>query len=143
MGREKKICSCSQNYSSRDKLRRRNDKRPNIVGRESREGSERHSQNRSHSSSDQDDINTRLDRPEFLLEAFLRKTARVQDEKRIQSAVRSDCIPEFEPGKSNLSARRWLEKIDQLIVINENATIYHMQNRLTGLAKEWYSNLSD
>ncbi|KAJ8974452.1 hypothetical protein NQ317_014768 [Molorchus minor] len=56
----------------------------------------------------------------------------------------SECIPEFYPGNPNMAASKWIEKIEQLKVLNnwdEPAVIFHMQNRLTGLAKKWYDNL--
>jgi hypothetical protein len=60
-------------------------------------------------------------------------------------AVQSDCIPEFLPGKPNQSSVKWVDKIDQLARVNkwdENTTIQLMQNRLTGLARRWYDNLT-
>ncbi|KAJ3634751.1 hypothetical protein MTP99_007696 [Tenebrio molitor] len=60
-------------------------------------------------------------------------------------AVKSDCIPEFLPGKPNQSSVKWVDKIDQLARVNkwdENTTIQLMQNRLTGLARTWYDNLT-
>lgn len=41
---------------------------------------------------------------------------------------------------------RWLDKIDQLAIINKwdnKTTIYHMQSRLTGFAKIWYNSLDN
>lgn len=49
------------------------------------------------------------------------------------------------PGNANLSSSKWLDKIAQLGKINQwdnNTKIYHMQNRLKGLAKTWYNNLN-
>ncbi|CAH1369930.1 unnamed protein product [Tenebrio molitor] len=60
-------------------------------------------------------------------------------------AVKSDCIPEFLPGKPNQSSVKWVDKIDQLARVNkwdENTTIQLMQNRLTGLARTWYDHLT-
>jgi hypothetical protein len=59
--------------------------------------------------------------------------------------VKSDCIPEFFPGKPNQSSARWVDKIYQLARVNkwdENITIQLMQNRLIGLARSWYDNLT-
>jgi hypothetical protein len=60
-------------------------------------------------------------------------------------AVKSDCIPEFFPGKPNQSSAKWVDNIDQLARVNrwdENITIQLMQNRLMGLARSWYDNLT-
>ncbi|CAH2016886.1 unnamed protein product, partial [Acanthoscelides obtectus] len=59
--------------------------------------------------------------------------------------LRSDCIPEFCPENENLSAAKWLEKIDQLKNINrwdDVTTIYHMQSRLGGMGRTWYHSLN-
>jgi hypothetical protein len=59
--------------------------------------------------------------------------------------VNSDCIPEFIPGQTNQSPAKWVDKIDQLARINrwdENTTIQLMKNRLAGLARTWYNNLT-
>lgn len=59
--------------------------------------------------------------------------------------IKPECIPEFRPGNPNLSCSKWLDKIEQLKEINrwdERATIFHMQNRLAGLARKWYDNLA-
>ncbi|KAJ8913124.1 hypothetical protein NQ315_006042 [Exocentrus adspersus] len=61
-----------------------------------------------------------------------------------KSYIKPDCIPEFSPGNPNLSCAKWIEKIEQLAKINgwsERATAFHMQSRLTGLARKWYDNL--
>lgn len=64
---------------------------------------------------------------------------------RLNYAATSDCIPEFEPGNPNLTSVRWLQKVEQIAEINgwdEKAKIYHMQNRLKGLARKWYNGLT-
>ncbi|KAJ8980491.1 hypothetical protein NQ317_000606 [Molorchus minor] len=66
-------------------------------------------------------------------------------ENRFRLTLRSDCIPEFCPENENLTAVKWLEKVDQLKGINgwdDITTIYHMQSRLTVMAKTWYHSLS-
>uniref|UniRef100_A0A1Y1KXS1 Uncharacterized protein n=1 Tax=Photinus pyralis TaxID=7054 RepID=A0A1Y1KXS1_PHOPY len=58
----------------------------------------------------------------------------------VRMAVKGDCIPEFMPGKPNQSVAKWVNKIDQLSLVNrwdENTTIQLMQNRLSGLARKW------
>ena len=60
------------------------------------------------------------------------------------STVRGDCIPEFTPENENITATKWVEKIDQIKAINnwdDVAAIYNMQARLTGMAKTWYHSL--
>ncbi|KAJ8935218.1 hypothetical protein NQ318_012534 [Aromia moschata] len=60
--------------------------------------------------------------------------------------IKSDCIPEFSPDIPSLTSKVWVDKIDQLAKINgwnEQTIIYHMQSRLSGLAKSWYNSLSD
>lgn len=45
----------------------------------------------------------------------------------------------------NLTAEKWMFKIEQLAVLNEwdkKKMIVYMQNRFTGLAKHWFNNLS-
>ncbi|XP_074025626.1 uncharacterized protein [Leptinotarsa decemlineata] len=59
--------------------------------------------------------------------------------------VKPECIPEFKPGNPNLSCTKWIEKIEQLGRVNcwnEHTKIFHMQSRLSGLARKWYDNLS-
>ncbi|KAJ8953297.1 hypothetical protein NQ314_007376 [Rhamnusium bicolor] len=58
--------------------------------------------------------------------------------------IKPECIPEFCPGNPNLSSSKWIEKIEQLASVNhwdEPTMIFHMQSRLTGLARKWYDNL--
>ncbi|KAJ8916987.1 hypothetical protein NQ315_012902 [Exocentrus adspersus] len=58
--------------------------------------------------------------------------------------VKPECIPEFKPGNPNLSCAKWISKIEQLGRIHhweETTKIYHMQTRLSGLARNWYANL--
>jgi hypothetical protein len=64
----------------------------------------------------------------------------------VKMSMSSDCIPEFAPGRPNQSTAKWVNKIDQLARINhwdENTIVQLMQNRLTGLARTWYDNLTD
>nr|CAH7758796.1 unnamed protein product [Callosobruchus chinensis] len=68
------------------------------------------------------------------------------DKHYTKLTVNPNCIPEFNPSNENESCARWLDKIDQLAHINQwddKVVIYHMQNRLAGLAKTWYNNLDD
>lgn len=82
------------------------------------------------------------------LEAMVKKLSRRSDdvEKSTRVTIRSDCIPEFYPDNPNLTAIKWLEKIDQLREVNgwdDISTIYHMQSRLSGMAKSWYHSLTN
>lgn len=88
-----------------------------------------------------------------------RKFARLQDlvgyllhrrqaaslKSRQSTRIKPKCIPAFEPGNPNLTSRKWICTIKQLVRINSNldeeAKILHMQNRYDGLAKRWYENL--
>ena len=45
-----------------------------------------------------------------------------------------------------MTSSQWVDKVDQLRQINgwnEQTTIYHMQARLSSLAKTWYYNLKE
>lgn len=82
------------------------------------------------------------------LEALVEKLSRRSDdvEKSTRVTIRSDCIPEFHPDNPDLTATKWLAKIDQLREVygwNDISTIYHMQSRLTGMAKSWYHSLTN
>lgn len=44
-----------------------------------------------------------------------------------------------------MTSTKWLDKIEQLAAINgwdDQVKIYHMQNKLTGLARNWFNNLT-
>jgi hypothetical protein len=59
--------------------------------------------------------------------------------------ISSDCIPEFAPGRPDQSAAKWVDKLDQLAQVNQwddNTIVQLMQQRLTGLARAWYDNLT-
>lgn len=108
----------------------------------------RSSGSRSSKSPDKSDSLGKAHEKILKLEALVEKLARKSDdgEKSSRVSVRSDCIPEFSPDKPNLTASKWLEKVDQLKEINgwdDVATIYHMQSRLVGNAKTWYHSLTD
>jgi hypothetical protein len=63
----------------------------------------------------------------------------------IRVSINSDRIPEFIPGQTNQSPAKWVDKIDQLAHINrwdKKTTIRLMRNRLAGLARTWYNNLT-
>lgn len=88
----------------------------------------------------------RLNRLERLVEQLLTRDSVSSDRNNgvVRFTVKSDCIPEFTPGNPNLTAAKWLDKIEQLATINgwdDRTMIYHMQNRLSGLARTWYNNL--
>ncbi|KAJ8984471.1 hypothetical protein NQ317_006131 [Molorchus minor] len=58
--------------------------------------------------------------------------------------IRPDCVPKFQPNSDDLTAEKWLHKIEQLAQINEwdeKMIIYVMQSRLSGLARDWYNSL--
>lgn len=83
---------------------------------------------------------------ETMLQQLLERDTRNQraDFLPPRITVHADCIPEFAPGHPQLSASKWLEKIEQLAELNrwdDITKIYHMQSRLTGIAKSWYENL--
>ncbi|XP_074026188.1 uncharacterized protein [Leptinotarsa decemlineata] len=66
--------------------------------------------------------------------------------RRRSYTIRDDCIPELDPENENLSAGKWLDKIEQLKEVNiwdDVTTIYHMQSRLWGMARSWYHSLSN
>ncbi|XP_074029681.1 uncharacterized protein isoform X2 [Leptinotarsa decemlineata] len=78
---------------------------------------------------------------ENILADYMSKTSNVENKSLI---VRADCIPEFCPRKSDLSSKKWLDKIEQLAQINgwdDRLKILNMQSRLTGLAKSWWNSL--
>ncbi|XP_031330617.1 uncharacterized protein LOC116161422 [Photinus pyralis] len=85
----------------------------------------------------------KITRLENLVEKLIRSRSETKVYNR-QFLGKSKCIPEFAPGNPNLSINKWIHKIEQLSAINmwdDATTVYHMQNRLTGLAKKWYENL--
>ncbi|KAK4883318.1 hypothetical protein RN001_006637 [Aquatica leii] len=81
------------------------------------------------------------------LEHLVEKLIQHQAKSKIRHQhvyAKPECIPEFMPGNPNLSSTKWIEKIEQLGGINrwdEQTTIYYMQSRLGGLARQWYDNL--
>jgi hypothetical protein len=93
------------------------------------------------------DGDVRLRKLEALVDRLIRHESHSSENSQhvVRMAVKSDCIPEFLPGKPNQSSVKWVDKIDQLARVNkwdENTTIQLMQNRLTGLARTWYDNLT-
>jgi hypothetical protein len=93
------------------------------------------------------DVDIRLRKLEALVDRLIRRESHSSENSQhvVCMAVKSDCIPEFLPGKPNQSSVKWVDKIDQLARVNkwdENTTIQLMQNRLTGLARTWYDNLT-
>ncbi|KAJ3631872.1 hypothetical protein MTP99_012977 [Tenebrio molitor] len=93
------------------------------------------------------DGDVRLRKLEALVDRLIRRESHSSENSQhvVRMAVKSDCIPEFLPGKPNQSSVKWVDKIDQLARVNkwdENTTIQLMQNRLTGLARTWYDNLT-
>jgi hypothetical protein len=93
------------------------------------------------------DGDVRLRKLEALVDRLIRRESHSSENSQhvVRMAVKSDCILEFLPGKPNQSSVKWVDKIDQLARVNkwdENTTIQLMQNRLTGLARTWYDNLT-
>lgn len=80
------------------------------------------------------------------LEELARQNAVLSQQRETRMTVNSDVIPEFSPDSKTLSANQWLQKIEQIKQINnwnDITTVYHMQQRLTGMAKSWYHSLSN
>ncbi|KAJ8977813.1 hypothetical protein NQ317_000070 [Molorchus minor] len=91
---------------------------------------------------DLEEANKMINNLEQLVNDLLNKNA-VQNPR---VTIKSDCIPEFSPDIPGLTSKVWVDKIDQLAQINgwnEQTIIYHMQSRLSGLAKSWYNSLSN
>ena len=62
----------------------------------------------------------------------------------MQMMNRSTVIPKFFPENGEITTSRWINLIEQLSAINgwdEKAKIFHMQEKLDGLAKNWFSTL--
>lgn len=62
------------------------------------------------------------------------------------NSTRLESIPAFDPEKSKITARQWLEMLEQFSQANnwtEPNLIYHMQSRLRGSAKAWYDSLDN
>lgn len=81
------------------------------------------------------------------MERLIRRESQTSDNSThsIRMTVKADCIPEFKPGSPNLTATKWVNKIEQLGTINrwdEQMMIYQMQNKLSGLARTWFNNLN-
>ncbi|VEN44035.1 unnamed protein product [Callosobruchus maculatus] len=87
-------------------------------------------------------VESRVERLEHLLEILVQQG---QNKEYRPVSLRSDCIPEFNPENEHLSAAKWLEKVDQIKQINnwdDITTIYQVQTRLTGMARNWYHGLT-
>ena len=59
---------------------------------------------------------------------------------------KNNILPEFVPEDGKMVAEKWVDLIEQIANINrwdENTTIYNMQAKLGGLAKEWFASLKD
>ena len=59
---------------------------------------------------------------------------------------KSNLIPEFYPEKNDITAKRWTDLIEQIAVINswdDRTTVFNMQSKLAGLAKDWFSTIVD
>uniref|UniRef100_A0A6P7H105 Uncharacterized protein LOC114344771 n=1 Tax=Diabrotica virgifera virgifera TaxID=50390 RepID=A0A6P7H105_DIAVI len=160
--RSKRSYSSSSSESSRERYRKRNTMRETVEKsytpkRKSKSQHPRQTRVRStvRSSSsrreterhlrDMPDATRRIAKLEALVEKLSRKSDVVQ-RNTTRDTVRSDCIPEFSPDNPNLSASKWLDKVDQLREINgwdDVSTIFHMQSRLVGMAKSWYHNLAE
>lgn len=114
-----------------------------------REGQER-AQPRSRSRSYErryEDAARRVEALESLVERLMsRESQGTETTTTVRMAVKSDCIPQFKPGEPNQPMEKWLDKIEQLGRVNrwdQNTMIHLMQNRLTGLARKWYDNLTE
>lgn len=89
-----------------------------------------------------EEANQKINQLEQLVKDLM--DTRVAKSPRI--TIKSDCIPEFSPDMPHLTSAMWIDKIDQLAKINgwdEPTIIYHMQARLSGLAKSWYNSLNN
>lgn len=89
---------------------------------------------------------SKIEQLQLIVEALLADKAKEKRDHSPRLLIKPDCIPLYAPGDPNMTSSRWVEKIEQLAQINswdEKTTIYHMQSRLTGLAKTWYYNLND
>lgn len=86
-------------------------------------------------------VESRVERLEGMLEILIKQGS--SESRRV--SLKSDCIPEFDPENENLSAEKWLQKIDQVKSINgwdDVTTIYQVQSRFTGMARSWYHSLT-
>lgn len=95
------------------------------------------------STQSQESCENRIERLEKIIENMSKQQSMTPEKRRY--TIYSDCIPEFHPENEHLSAIKWLDKIEQLKVINdwdETTTIYNMQSRLSGMARTWYHNLN-
>lgn len=97
-------------------------------------------------------VDERLDHLERLVEKLVSGVAVTETSSASTSTaetkyhLNTDCIPQFVPGNPSLTAKRWLRKIEQLAEINDwsdKTKIFTMQNKLGGLAKNWYNGLSE
>lgn len=87
-------------------------------------------------------VESRIERLEQLIE-IIAKNGSQSENRRL--SIRSNCISEFDPDNENLSAVKWIEKIDLIKNINnwdDMTTIYHVQSHLAGMARNWYHGLS-
>lgn len=86
---------------------------------------------------------SKIGRLENLVEKLIKHQVEQKPES-FRAYTKPESIPEFAPGNPNLSAAKWIEKIEQLGVLNhwsDETMIFHMQNRLKGLARRWFDNL--
>ena len=141
----------SRQYAEKRNRTRRSDYRDEETSRRrsrSRSRSKSRSRRRPNSSHREVAENTaRLQKLETMIENLLRRdsTSSEPSQTLVRMTVKSDCIPQFTPGKPNQSALKWVNKIDQLAQVNrwdESTTVQLMQNRLAGLARTWYENLT-
>lgn len=93
-----------------------------------------------------EDSESRIRQLERKLDELSKQNAVLTQQREVRMTVTSDCIPEFSPDNKTLSSSQWIEKIEQIRQVNnwnDVTTIYHMQSRLTGMAKSWYHSLSN
>ena len=58
--------------------------------------------------------------------------------------MKVESVPEFDPSARKFTTKQWLQSIEQfqnMFGWTEATTIYHMQARLKGVARDWYDSL--
>ncbi|XP_018319869.1 uncharacterized protein LOC108733273 isoform X1 [Agrilus planipennis] len=150
MGKEKSYHSNSERRSKTkhtSKSRSRFERFSSERTRRSRSPPPRESYTVPNERNEQMDDNLRIQKLEELVDRLIRQQSVSSEGSSnvIRMTIKADCIPEFAPGNPNLTSTKWVDKIEQLALINkwdENMIVYHMQSRLTGLARTWYNNLT-
>lgn len=78
----------------------------------------------------------------LLLNSLMEKRAPVAPHQ----TMKVESVPEFDPATRKITTKQWLHSIEQFRAMfgwTEATTIYHMQARLKGVAREWYDGLED